>query len=75
MSTAVADPPLYTVQQAAVLLNLKPYRLRHMIRTGEIEAKRTGGTAASPRGYRFTREQIQRYIDALPTTAGKGGAQ
>jgi excisionase family DNA binding protein len=75
MST-VADPPcLYTIQQAAALLKLKPYRLSHMIRTGEIVATRTGGTPESPRGYRFTAEQIQAYIASRPTTApAEGGA-
>ena len=65
-----AEPMLLTALEAAVLLRLKPYQVRQKTRKGLITAVITGGTPHHPRGLRYTREALEAYRRALPTTEG-----
>lgn len=58
-----------TPAEAAAYLGVKEWRIRKLIRSGEIQASRTGGTAEHPRGMLVKVESLRAYIDSLPAYA------
>jgi excisionase family DNA binding protein len=67
---------LLTLEEAAKRLTLSEWRVRELIRSGQLKAIRTGGTEANPRGLRTTPEAIAEYQQHLPAfiPTAKGGA-
>lgn len=58
-----------TPAQAAEFLGVKEWRVRKLIRSGELQASRVGGTAEHPRGMLIKVESLHAYINSLPAYA------
>ena len=64
------DRGFYTVEQAADTLDLRSGRIRQMLRGGDLEGSKEPGE----RGWRITRESVEKVRWRRPTPRERGGA-
>jgi excisionase family DNA binding protein len=57
---------ILTIEQAALRLTIKPYKIRELIRQGRLAALRTGGSEDNPRGIRVTADAVEKYKSSIP---------